>query len=96
MSGLRVLISGASVAGPALAYFLARSGAKVIVIERASSFRKNGQNIDIRGAGIEVIRRMGIEDAIRAATTGEAGLRFVSAYNLTVVGIVIESIFELN
>ena len=83
MSDLRILISGASVAGPSLGYFLARSGAKVTIVERTSSLRTEGQNIDIRGVGIEVIRRMGVEDAIRAATTGEIGMRFVDAEDKT-------------
>ena len=81
MSNLRILICGASVAGPTLAYFLAQSGAKVTVVERSPSLRKEGQNIDIRGAGINVIRLMNVEDAIRANTTGEVGLRFVDADN---------------
>ncbi|KAF2231501.1 putative oxidoreductase [Viridothelium virens] len=81
MSNLRILICGASVAGPTLAYFLAGSGAKVTIVERAPSLRKEGQNIDIRGVGIKVIRRMGVEDDIRKATTGEVGLRFVDERN---------------
>ncbi|KAI9653528.1 MAG: hypothetical protein M1821_007036 [Bathelium mastoideum] len=81
MSNLRILISGASIAGPTLAYFLARSGAKVTIVERSPSLRKDGQNIDIRGVGLKVIRQMGVEDAVRAAHTSEAGLRFVDENN---------------
>lgn len=76
-----VLIAGASVAGPALAYWLHRHGYAVTVVERAPELREGGQNVDVRGAGREVIRRMGLEDAIRAATTGEAGVQFVDADN---------------
>lgn len=79
-----VLISGASIAGPALAYWLRRYGFEVTVIERAPEPREGGQNVDVRGAGREVTRRMGIEDTIRAATTGEVGLRFVDAQDRTV------------
>ncbi len=79
-----VLISGASVAGPALAYWLHRHGYDVTVVERAPALREGGQNVDVRGAGREVIRRMGLEDAIRAATTGEAGLRFVDTDDRTI------------
>ena len=74
-----VLISGASVAGPALAWWLHRYGFEVTVVERAPQLREGGQNVDVRGAGREVTRRMGLEASIRAATTGEAGLRFVDA-----------------
>ncbi len=73
----RVLISGASVAGPALAYWLHRYGYDTTVVERAPALRTGGQNVDVRGAGREVTRRMGIEDDIRAATTGEVGTRFI-------------------
>ena len=79
-----VLISGASIAGPALASWLRRYGFEVTVIERAAELRSGGQNVDVRGAGREVARRMGLEDAIRAATTGEAGVRFVDADDHTI------------
>jgi 2-polyprenyl-6-methoxyphenol hydroxylase-like FAD-dependent oxidoreductase len=79
-----VLISGASVAGPALAWWLHRYGYDVTVVERAPALREGGQNVDVRGAGRDVARRMGLEPAIRAATTGEAGLRFVDADDHTI------------
>jgi 2-polyprenyl-6-methoxyphenol hydroxylase-like FAD-dependent oxidoreductase len=72
-----VLISGAGIAGPALAFWLRRYGFAPTVIERAPALRDSGQNVDIRGAGREVLRRMGIEDRVRAGRTGEVGLRFV-------------------
>jgi 2-polyprenyl-6-methoxyphenol hydroxylase-like FAD-dependent oxidoreductase len=74
-----VLISGASIAGPALAYWLNAHGWKTTVVERFDELRDDGQNIDVRGAGREVARRMGIEDAIRDASTGETGTEFVDA-----------------
>ncbi|MEV7831337.1 FAD-dependent monooxygenase [Streptomyces subrutilus] len=74
-----VLISGASIAGPALAYWLNARGWRTTVVERFAELREDGQNIDVRGAGREVARRMGIEDAIRAASTGETGTEFVDA-----------------
>ncbi|WP_420364244.1 FAD-dependent monooxygenase [Curtobacterium sp. L3-7] len=77
MTRRRVLISGASIAGPALAYWLHRYGYETIVVERAPALRTGGQNVDVRGAGREVTRRMGIEDDIRRATTGEVGTRFI-------------------
>lgn len=78
-----VLVSGASVAGPALAFWLKRHDFRPVVVERADAFRRGGQNIDVRGAARTVARRMGIEDAIRAATTGEKGVRFVDARDVT-------------
>ena len=72
-----ILISGASVAGPALAFWLDRYGWETTVVERADRLRPEGQNIDIRGAAREVVRRMGLEDEMRAATTGEQGTQFL-------------------
>lgn len=69
------VISGAGIAGPALAHQLAARGWQPTVIERFSQRRDEGHNVDVRGAAREVARRMGIEDAIRAASTGEVGMR---------------------
>ncbi|MDR7277155.1 FAD-dependent monooxygenase [Catenuloplanes atrovinosus] len=74
------LISGASIAGPALAHQLAARGWRTTVVERAPGLREEGQNIDVKGAGREVARRMGIEEDIRAAGTTELGLRFVDEH----------------
>jgi 2-polyprenyl-6-methoxyphenol hydroxylase-like FAD-dependent oxidoreductase len=77
------LISGASIAGPALAFWLARYGFRPVIVERADALRLGGQNIDVQGAARKVVRRMGIEGDIRAATTGEQGLRFVDDHDVT-------------
>ncbi|MFF2810708.1 FAD-dependent monooxygenase [Streptomyces sp. NPDC058000] len=77
MSSPSILISGASIAGPALASWLAQAGWDATVVERFDRLRDEGQNIDIRGSGREVLRRMGLEDAVRAAHTRETGLDFV-------------------
>jgi len=77
------LISGASIAGPALAYWLNAHGWRTTVVERFDEVREDGQNIDVRGAGREVARRMGIEDAVRAESTGEVGTEFVDADGAT-------------
>lgn len=63
----RVLISGASIAGPALAYWLDRYGFEVTVVEKAPTVRQGGYPIDVRGSAIEVCARMGILPALREA-----------------------------
>ena len=73
------VISGAGIGGPALAHQLAARGWKTTVVERFPQRRNEGQNVDIRGAAREVIRRMGIDHDVRAANTGEEGMRFVKA-----------------
>ena len=79
MAKIKVLIVGASVAGPMAAYWFARTGlADVTVIERFSSLRTAGQNIDIRTAGVTVMRRTpGMEAAVRSKTTKMDGMSWV-------------------
>ncbi|MCW9133694.1 FAD-dependent monooxygenase [Bacillus paramycoides] len=76
---IRVLISGASITGPALAYWLHRFGFDVTVIERAPALRSGGYAVDIRGAAVTVLRRMGILDQVRAADTSMNGVYFVNS-----------------
>ena len=68
-----MLVTGASIAGPALAHWLRRRGAGVTVVERAPGLRPGGQAVDARGVTREVIRRMGLDAAVRAARTETAG-----------------------
>ncbi|MFI6096463.1 FAD-dependent monooxygenase [Lentzea sp. NPDC051213] len=80
MQGTRVLISGASIAGPSLAFWLARYGAEVTVVELAPELRSGGQLVDVRGrAAHEVLARSGLGEAVRAATTAADGLSLVGA-----------------
>lgn len=72
-----VLISGASIAGPALAFWLRRYGFDVSVVERAAAVRGGGYNIDIRGAAVDVVKRMGIYDELRAVRTPPQDITFV-------------------
>jgi len=74
-----VLISGAGVAGQALAIWLRRFGFSPVVVERAPAPRDGGQAVDLRGAAIEVARRTGILDAARAARTGTRGMSYVNS-----------------
>lgn len=86
MSDIRVLISGASIAGPALAHWLQRRGAEVTVVEQHPGLRPGGQAVDARGVAKEAIRRMGLDEAVRAVCTDTAG-----AYTVDVDGNVLET-----
>jgi 2-polyprenyl-6-methoxyphenol hydroxylase-like FAD-dependent oxidoreductase len=74
-----VLISGASVAGTALAYWLARQGFTVTVVERSDGVRPGGQAIDVRGPALGVIDRMGLLDEVAARKTAIRGMSVVDA-----------------
>jgi 2-polyprenyl-6-methoxyphenol hydroxylase-like FAD-dependent oxidoreductase len=85
MRNTRVLVSGASIAGPSVAYWLRRFGFDVVVVERAPALRTGGFAVDFRGAShITVLRRMGILDDVKAAQTHMRGLSFVHASGRTV------------
>ncbi|WP_237549690.1 FAD-dependent monooxygenase, partial [Streptomyces sp. SID1034] len=79
VGGPRVLVAGASIAGPALAHWLRRRGAEVTVVERAPGLRPGGQAVDARGVAREVIERMGLDASVRAACTDTVGAHTVDA-----------------
>ncbi|MFB9835278.1 FAD-dependent monooxygenase [Actinoallomurus acaciae] len=74
-----VLISGASIAGPALAFWLDRYGFQVTVVEKAKALRGGGYPIDIRGTALEVVRRMGLLPQLRAAHVATQKLTFLDS-----------------
>lgn len=76
---MRVLISGAGIAGPALAYWLHRHEIAATVVERAPAPRPGGQAVDIRGAARDVVHRMGLMETVRAACVDERGIATVDA-----------------
>jgi 2-polyprenyl-6-methoxyphenol hydroxylase-like FAD-dependent oxidoreductase len=80
MENKRILISGASVAGPALAYWLRRHGFSPTVTELAPGLRGGGYAVDFRGAvHLSVLEQMGILDQIRDQQTHLAATTYVDA-----------------
>lgn len=77
LTTLRILISGGGIAGNALAYWLAKQGHDITVVERFPHLRATGLQLDLRGPGIEVLRRMGLENAFRARAAPEQGMQVV-------------------
>ncbi|MER5889553.1 FAD-dependent monooxygenase [Streptomyces sp. NPDC001941] len=82
--GKTVLISGASVAGPALALWLHRYGFAPTVVERAPELRPGGYKVDVRGDAIEVLARMGVLDEVRAHSTDMEGGSYVDSAGRTI------------
>jgi 2-polyprenyl-6-methoxyphenol hydroxylase-like FAD-dependent oxidoreductase len=79
MNARTVLISGASIAGPAVAYWLRRHGFTPTVVETGPGLRPGGQAVDLRGAGREVAERMGIMPRVREVSVDERGIANVNA-----------------
>ncbi|MFJ3644694.1 FAD-dependent monooxygenase [Streptomyces murinus] len=80
----RVLISGASIAGPALAHWLDHYGFEVTVVEKAPTVRGGGYAIDIRGTAREAVDRMGLLPRLRAAHVDTQRITFIDAAGETV------------
>lgn len=58
---MRILVSGASVAGPVLAYWLTRHGFSVTVVERAPALRKTGGHaVDLFRPAMNISEKMGV------------------------------------
>jgi 2-polyprenyl-6-methoxyphenol hydroxylase-like FAD-dependent oxidoreductase len=74
-----VLISGASIAGPALAFWLNRYGFAVTVVEKAAALRGGGYPIDVRGTALAVVQRMGLLPQLQAAHIDTSRITFLNS-----------------
>ena len=73
-----ILISGASIAGPTLAYWLKRYGFNPTVIERAPQLREGGYPVDVRNEAVQVARLMGIWSRLQQEKTNLGEISFVN------------------
>lgn len=80
-SALRVLVSGAGIAGPCFAFWLHKllPSSQITILERAREPRIGGQAVDIRSAAVPIVERMGILQQIKEKTTTEVGIDFIYA-----------------
>src|SRR6266516_3202439 len=76
-----ILISGASIAGPALAYWLKRYGFNPTVIERAPQLREGGYPIDVRYEAVQIAQLMGIWSRLQQEKTTFDEVSFVNERN---------------
>jgi len=74
-----ILISGASIAGPAFAWWLHHHGFTPVLVEKSPGPRLGGHAIDVRGAALRVLRAMGLADAADAKRTRMKGVSELDA-----------------
>jgi 2-polyprenyl-6-methoxyphenol hydroxylase-like FAD-dependent oxidoreductase len=74
-----ILISGASIAGTTLAYWLHRYGFDVTVVERAPAPREGGYAVDVRGPAIKVLKQMGVAAQARNFNCDTLATQFLDA-----------------
>lgn len=96
MTDRTVLISGASIAGPTLAYWLQRYGFRPTVVERASRLREGGAPVDVRARAVDVAERMGILWRIRQARTDLQEMSFVDASGRSTANIAMSAFQDSN
>jgi 2-polyprenyl-6-methoxyphenol hydroxylase-like FAD-dependent oxidoreductase len=82
--GMEVLVSGAGIAGPTLAFWLARQGWQVTLVERAGALRSGGNPVDVRGPALPVAARMGILPLLRQAATDATAMRVIGPSGHTI------------
>jgi 2-polyprenyl-6-methoxyphenol hydroxylase-like FAD-dependent oxidoreductase len=85
-----VLVSGASFAGLATAFWLVRLGYRVTVVEIAPGLRKGGTPVDIEGETIGILQRMGLADAVRAKALPPRAFEFKDEEDRTLGGLGLE------
>jgi 2-polyprenyl-6-methoxyphenol hydroxylase-like FAD-dependent oxidoreductase len=91
-----ILISGASIAGPALAWWLNKYGFNVTIVEKAPKLRDGGYRVDIRGAAAEVVERMGLMADVREDGTALKGSSLVNRKGKTILNLDDPNIFGMR
>ena len=74
---MRIIINGAGIAGPTLAYWLRKAGHEVLLVESAPQLRSGGYVIDFGLVGYDVAEKMGLIPRIRELGYQVKEVRFV-------------------
>lgn len=93
---MRILISGAGIAGTTLAYWLAHYGMQPTLVEKAPRLRTGGYVIDFWGAGFEIADRMGLLPEIKAKGYQVQELRVVNRSGKKISGFPVEAFGRLT
>lgn len=91
LNGKKVLVSGASFAGLSSAYWMSQLGYDVTVVEIAQGIRTGGTAVNIRGNTIDIVKRMGIFEKVRANRLSLRQWDFKNADDRTVRSLVVRA-----
>ena len=93
---MKVVINGAGIAGPTLAYWLQRSGHEVVVVEQAPELRTGGYIIDFWGIGYDIAEKIGIIPKIRELGYQMEEVRFVGSHGRKKAGFSVDVFSRLT
>ena len=93
---MKILISGAGIAGPTLAFWLAQYGFEPTLIESAPRFRTGGYMIDFWGAGFDIAQRMGLSEEIGSRGYKIRELRVVDDQGKKVAGFPVDAFSRIT
>jgi 2-polyprenyl-6-methoxyphenol hydroxylase-like FAD-dependent oxidoreductase len=92
---MKILIAGAGIAGPTLAYWLAHYGMEPTIVEEAPVLRTGGYIIDFFGAGFEIAERMGLLPEILSKGYQVKEVRVVNREGRRVAGFPVETFWRV-
>jgi 2-polyprenyl-6-methoxyphenol hydroxylase-like FAD-dependent oxidoreductase len=93
---MRVLISGAGIAGPTLAYWLAHHGLTPTLVEKAAKLRTGGYIIDFWGVGLEVAKRMHLMTELEGSGYRIREVKVVDETGKRISGFPVEAFFRAS
>jgi 2-polyprenyl-6-methoxyphenol hydroxylase-like FAD-dependent oxidoreductase len=93
---MKILISGAGIAGPTLAYWLARAGFTPVLVEKAPRLRSGGYIIDFWGAGFEIAGRMGLIPELHRAGFVAQDVRVVNSEGKRIAGFPVSAFVRMT
>jgi 2-polyprenyl-6-methoxyphenol hydroxylase-like FAD-dependent oxidoreductase len=93
---MRIIINGAGIAGPTLAYWLRKAGHEVLVIEEAPQLRRGGYVIDFGLVGYDIAEKMGLIPRLRELGYQVRETRFVDRQGRTSASILTDSLARLT
>jgi 2-polyprenyl-6-methoxyphenol hydroxylase-like FAD-dependent oxidoreductase len=93
--GMRIIINGAGIAGPTLAYWLRKAGHQVLLVEAAPQLRTGGYVIDFGLEGYDIAEQMGLIPRLRELGYDVGEVRFVDRKGRTSASMPADSLARL-
>jgi 2-polyprenyl-6-methoxyphenol hydroxylase-like FAD-dependent oxidoreductase len=92
---MRIIINGAGIAGPTLAYWLRKAGHEVVLVETAPHLRTGGYVIDFWGVGYDVAEKMGLLPRLHRVGYQVREVRFVDRRGRKCGGIPVHAVSRM-